>query len=604
MSERIARGIAACFAALLTLAYFFLPLQNEGQAYNNSGRKKMDLVSGQEYSWEWSPEMDLATSVEFSLSGVKKAKDVSIFAEARDAEGRTVASGTWTANGDEENDSVRLEGQFRKGQTYALAIRAEGEGEIRLKGAEQEETGEFYPMLNEIATYETQNIVLLYFAAGALLAALTPVFGKKAAARPKVRGGILDRALPWATFFMVAGIGIFITAMKPTFVQGERWGSWDEEIHLYGVQTMNLFRDGGIRYLAADLITWSPGYAPMAVGYSLAAIFTRNADVLYHAAVGSGAVAHAIFCALAVKHAPRYKATFLVAGTLPTFIFLMTSVTYDTVVAGSILLGLALVLESADREEKVSSLRAITMVSLLAFGTVAKPAYSLALLSLCMIPADRFGGKREAWLFRALSVVMVAWCFASMAMPGAYDDVIKGDSRFAGTSVSGQLADMAADPLGNGLKPLRYVWEDRGFLTRAGIAHWAYLGGSDWLNDLWFWLLLVAAPVCTAGERWERKSPLTPGRRIGLGAIAVGAEVILAYAQYLASSEVGGNLVGLQARYFMPVWIAMALALMWPHAIRKRLGKMGDWMTVVVFLVCFEENLRNAILHMQGYGLL
>jgi uncharacterized membrane protein len=246
------------------------------------------------------------------------------------------------------------------------------------------------------------------------------------------------------------------------------------------------------------------------------------------------------------------------------------------------------------------------MVSLLAFGTVAKPAYSLAVLSVFMIPYQRFGGRKQAWAFRGLAFLMMAWCFASMAMPGAYDSVIAGDSRFANTSVSGQLEDMLAHPLESGLRPARYVWEVREFLLKAGISHWAYVGNNDQFNWIYLWLLLVAAPLCTAGEQWGTKSPLTPGRRVGLAAIAIGAELVLAYGQYLASSEVGGagGVAGMQARYFMPVWIAMALAIMWPHLIRKRIGKMGEWMTVGVFVFCLGVNLENAIIHMTRLGLL
>ena len=191
----------------------------------------------------------------------------------------------------------------------------------------------------------------------------------------------------------------------------------------------------------------------------------------------------------------------------------------------------------------------------------------------------------------------------SLAMPGGYEEVREGDTRFAGTDAAGQLEYMLAKPVEGGLKPIRHLWETLEFQTVEAISRWGYLGVSRPLNTVYLWLLLVAAPLCTAGES-GRKSMLTPGRRIVLMLIAVGAEILLCYAQYLASSEVGGGIQGMQARYFMPVWIAAALALMWPAAIRKRLGKMGDWMTVLVYLVCLGGNIYHLVTQLMELGML
>ena len=604
MKEKIARGVAAGFALLLVLAYFLLPVSNDGSFANNSGRKKQELAAGESYSWPWTPQREGTNSLTLRLSGMKKAQEVTLFAELADEAGQTAASlAQPIAELGEEGDSVRLTGAFDPGRTYTLRVRTEGEGSLKLKGEMDEETGEFVPSMEESASFEVHNPVLLYFAAGALLAALTPVFGVSAVRRKQERS-VWERALPWATFALIAGLGMVIALVRPMFAEDSPWRTWDEEIHYGMVQYADLFQDGGLSRVAGNMLTWNPGYAPLMVGYNLARIFTADAEILYRAGICCSAIVYAAFCALAVKHAPRFKATFLAAGTLPIMIFQMTSMTYDTVVTGSLLLGLAMTLESADRKERVSSLRAITLVSLLAFGTVAKPAYSLGLLFLFMIPADRLGGKGRAWAFRGFVLLMFAWVWISMVMPGAYDSVREGDSRFPGTSVSGQLAYMAANPVDGGLYPIRYLWERQHAMTQEGIAYWAYLGGDTMLDTVFLWLLLAAAPVCTLGEKWDRKSILTPGRRIGLALIAVGAEIILAYAQYLASSEVGGAMTGMQTRYFIPVWSAMALALMWPQALRKRMGKFGDWMTAGVFLACAGLNIWNLINHLNAMNLM
>ena len=619
MKEKLARGAAALLAVLLAAAYFALPSVKEGYYQNNSGRKKTELEPGETYSWAWTPELEGVSAVSLKLSGMKKAQDVTLHAEMLAEDGNSISSVSLAvADLGEDGDSVRLAGRFDRGKTYVLQVRTEGEGALKLKGEEDEESGAFFPSMSENAAWQTRNPVLLYFAAGAMLIALTPVFGgakqRSGKAGPRRRGradqqgkapqSATAAALPWAAFLMIALLGILVISVKPMFAPGAPWSSWDEDIHWSNVQDMSLFRENAAGYLAANLITWNPGYLPMAVGYNLGRLFSAQEEVLYHVSVAFGAAAYAVLCALAVKHVPRYKATFFTAATLPTLIFLMTSASYDPVVTGCILLGAALTLESAERKERVTPLRGMTLLALLAFGTVAKPAYSLTLLILLLIPAERFGGKGRAWLFRGFALLMLCWCAAAMIMPGAYETVIGGDGSFAGTSVSGQTAYMLANPAEGGLKPVRYVFEHLELLMKEGISHWAYLGNNHWLNGFFLWLLLIAAPVGTLGEGFDRKGPLTAGRRIALGCTALAVEIVLAYGQYLASSEVGGDLVGMQGRYFMPVWILLALALMWPQAVRKRMGRLGDAMTVLVFLTCFGANLWNAMNWIRATGLM
>ena len=262
-----------------------------------------------------------------------------------------------------------------------------------------------------------------------MLLSLAPLFGTPGRRRPRRRAAWQD-LLPWGTFALILGVGLLVSLKKPAFTGlGQEWMTWDEEDHFGMIQNISLLVPGGIRAWLHGIITWDPGYMPLALGWSLGEILGLEAADCYRTATVFSTVCYASMCALAVSHAPKYKAAFLVAGTMPTFLFMMTSMTYDTVVAGSILLGAALVLETAAEEQKPSPLRIMTMTALLALGTVAKPAYSLALLLLWMIPAERLGGGKRAWLFRAFVLAVLIWCMLSLAMPGAHGGIIGGDER-------------------------------------------------------------------------------------------------------------------------------------------------------------------------------
>ena len=607
MGAKTARIVAAALAVLLAAAYFLLPAVSLESYMSNSGRKKQLLAEGEEYSWQWTPELEGCSRADLRLSGMKRARGVTVHAELTDSSGNRAASASVAvADLGEDGDTVRLEGKFEQGTAYTLRVRAEGEGELKLKGEVDPETEAFIPLVNETGSHETRNAALLYFAAGLLLMAGTPVFGGKDR-KPELRRpdeSRLSRALPWATFFLLASLGMFITLIKPMFMTGADWNSWDEEVHWGHVLTMGSRNPGGLRGMVNGLITFHPGYLPLILGYNIGSIFTRWEGELYHFAVGTGALCYAGLCALAVKHAPRYKASFLAAATMPTFLFLATSASYDPVAAGCILLGLAMLLEILEREERIAPLQGITLLSVLAFGTVAKPLYSPILLTLELIPNRRFASRRMAWIFRFFVILVLIWCVLAALVPGPYDNVWEGDARFEDVSTPDQFRYMMAHPIEGGLKPLISVLENPRVMFVEGIAHWGFVGNNGTLNQLWLFLMLILAPLCTVGEPRDGESLLKPWLRVFLMAIAIGTDALFAYALYLTSSPVGGELGGMQGRYFMPVWIAAELALMWPRGIRRRMGRVGEGLIIPIWFFCFGANLWNAVNHMIATGLL
>ncbi|MBQ9253121.1 MAG: DUF2142 domain-containing protein [Clostridia bacterium] len=604
MRARIARGIAVGLAAFLVLAYIFLPFQQESEFSNNSGRKKEEIPAAGEISWPWTPGMERVNDLRMTLSGVKKAVGMTVIATLRDAQGAEVAVVRQAIDDLGDSEGLTLSGSFTGTQTYTLALSAEGEGSIKVKG-EADEEGNFYPLLWEMGRVTRRNPVLLYFALGLLLLALTPVRPQMQDVRAnKGRQHPLDRWLPWGTFLLIFGIGLLLSLKKPLIDMGSVWRSWDEEdVHEVIVAAMLPGNAASLQHWLSQWITWYPGYLPLALGGALAGLFTQDAGIIYRACILCSSLVYAALAALAVHHAPRYKVTFLVAGALPTILFQMTSRTYDTVVTGSILLGLALVLESVEKEDRISPLRALTMVALLAFGTVAKPAYSLMLLSLWMIPAQRWGGKKQAWIFRGYVLLVLGWCMAALVMPGAYDSIRGGDERFAGADAAGQIAWMLANPGEGLLRPLLYFWQSRSMLMTMGISHWAYLGNNTEWNDLFLALLLLVAPLCAWGEKRRGTKLLTPGRRVGLLALAFGIELVLVYTQFIVSSPVGGQVQGMQARYFIPLWSVLAVALMAPFEWRKRISAAaGGFLAGAAFLTCAWVNISYALYWLASTG--
>ncbi len=598
MKERAMRGFALLLAAVLLAAWFFLPWKQESTVTSNNGRDKQELLPGESLSWSWTPENGDADQLRIRLSGLKKVQGLTLIAELADSSGKTAASVRQAVAEMGDADTLNLEGTFSRGTVYTLTVTAEGEGSIKLRGEETEDG--FSPEMSWSGSTTVRNAVLIYFAAGLALVALLPLPNGRKRARGRKSGGIAA-LLPWGTFFLIAGVGLLIVYLKPIDVFEGVWRLWDEETHWNEVRFLILGTSDPLSYQLQRITTWTPGYLPLMLGAGIARFFTADETILYRAATACSVLVYALLAAIAVRRAPRYKASFLAASAFPGCLFLSTGATYDTVVIGCILLGTAMVLEILDQKERMTAAQGITLFSVLAFGTAAKPAYSVALLLPLMIPAGKLGSRGRAWLLRLLALMLMAWCFAAVAMPGAYDNVREGDFRFTDADVPAQLAWLNGHPAEWILVPLCHLYQQAHFLLIEGIAHWAFLGTNLTLDYL-FCGLLLAASLIVCGELQGTGKLLKPGRRILLGGTAFLAEIILILTQYVVSSRPGGSVQGVQARYFLPVWILLALALMMPEKVRNLLRKAGPWLAAALWMGCLGVDLWYALYWLQSTG--
>ena len=596
LKENWARIAALALALLLTAGFFFCPTAVDQTSVTGSGRDKLEIPTDDPLTWTWVPQVGEPTELAIALSGIKKAAGMTVNATLTDEDGTEAASVRQPVDEMGDDKTIVLRGTFPAEKSYTLSLWAEGEGTIKVVG-EEGENGEFQPNLRESGLTLKRNPVTLFFAAGLLLLALMPAASGTAGKRKQKASLSALSLLPLAAFLLVLAVGLLVCLQKPVYEPGSLWQSWDEEIHRDVVKDLTPLGAGSLSKWIGSLITWTPGYLPLILGESLAGLFTRDPEIHYRAAVLMSSLVYALMLALAIHHAPKYKISFLAAGTLPAIFFQMTCMTYDTVVTGTILLGLALVLESLEYKERLSPLRVITMTALLSFGTVAKPAYSLAVLMLWMLPFECFGGKKQAWIYRGFVLLLAVWCFAAVAIPGAYDNVKGGDERFAGTDSAGQIAYMLSSPLDGLLLPVRHLWENQDYLMNMGLSQWAYLGNSAELIELYLLLMLIVAPLCAWDEKNALQSPLSPGRRLGFAAIAFGAELILIYTQYIVSSPVGGSSVeGMQARYFIPLWIVLLMGIMAPRRLRDRISRpAGAVLSWAAFGLCAWANLSYAL---------
>lgn len=364
------------------------------------------------------------------------------------------------------------------------------------------------------------------------------------------------------TFASIMLIGVAMICLKPAGVVCV----WDENMHRTVVlDTVNTSGKPMMEWLQ-DLNNWAFGYLPGILGVLLGRMLSL--DVMVMCMLGQ-LLGYALLCATAVRHAPRYKLTFFLLAMLPLNLFQACNVTYDAIVAAGMLLGVGLWLETLERPGVALPRQLFFMAVTMTLGTLAKPAYSLALLLLWMLPRERFTSKGAMWAFRGYVGFLTLWCMVCLILPGPYEAVLGGDARFTDSSSAGQIDYILSNPLRVLGVLADYSISSLPAAMWEGLAVWGDLNADYRLSRIYCLALLLICPLAAEGE--AQGSPLTFGRRWKLAILGYLPMLGLMLAQYVVSTEIGADSIrGMQGRYVMPVLILFYLTVMLPKGLRLR----------------------------------
>ncbi|MDO4482853.1 MAG: DUF2142 domain-containing protein [Clostridia bacterium] len=270
---------------------------------------------------------------------------------------------------------------------------------------------------------------------------------------------------------------------------------WDEPIHFSNVLCMAGLEGGGGNGYFARFSLWNTGYFPYAAGMAVSNLLGLSLLTGYRVSLLCNVAFYSMLCTLAVKHAPKYKMTFLCLGCMPICTMLASSFSYDSMVIGGLLLGTALVLEELYSPRKITGGKMMAMV--IAFGilTLCKQAYSIMLLLMLLLPESKFESRKQRKLFRLYVVLFFVLCMASLALPDSYGDQKGGDARFANTDSMGQIALMLKEPVHFFKAFMHELRQDGpGFFIETPTM-WCVWGESAKLGLLAFLLMFFIAPL-------------------------------------------------------------------------------------------------------------
>lgn len=383
-----------------------------------------------------------------------------------------------------------------------------------------------------------------------------------------------------AVFVMLACGGLLVALAKDTMAFPEY--GWDEETHrdlLAG-----LFAAESLPAFLARLRTWDLGYLSSAIGWGIGTAAGLAEEWVRLLGNMTHTICYAAVCALAVRETPRYKTVFAAAAMLPVCLFLSATYTYDTLLISFLLLGTAMLVKLLCGPDKEPVSPAYLMMTAIVWclGTLPKPAYSVLLFLLFLIPTDRLGGKRKKTAWCVFILVLFGWSLVSLKLPGIYDNVLAGDTRLDNSpDPKAQLAGVLADlPGALGIIGGFFIREIGHWFVSVG-AQMGTLTGSRGCSIAALVLLVLSIAAVLPEE--EKGAPLKAPRRVMLILLPLLCLFALTVTQYMVSTSVGDNSVsGMQPRYILPVLALLCLGLQLPDQVRKSLRPAGRVLTFAV----------------------
>ena len=309
-------------------------------------------------------------------------------------------------------------------------------------------------------------------------------------------------------------------------------------------------------YTAASL--YAPiVYMPQAVGVFLARLFSSNVlCYLYVARIMNMLVGVALLT-LAMCNAKELKNYIFAISIIPMVVHLLGSVAPDVTMLSTIILFVSIVINKRYYEQSpLSTKEKIALIMLCLIISTFKIVYIPILLTILLIPADRFYGFKAKCRFVgvlacACAIVGFGWYFYSMTYKVVWPDCV---------NVSDQFRFIAENP-----HYVVYIME-RTFSDYSLTYVVQMFGGHlNWLNVAIPSYLIVAfivffmwAMIVDDGHKIESKRTDKALVWFVVLAVVLGISMSL----YMSWTEVGAPIIsGIQGRYFLPLLILLPILI-------------------------------------------
>jgi uncharacterized membrane protein len=342
-------------------------------------------------------------------------------------------------------------------------------------------------------------------------------------------------------------------------------------------------------------------YVPSALGINLAKLFNAPFDIMFKLGKVANLMTYIGAMYMAIKIMPFKKPLLLFFALLPTNISLASSYSYDTIITGFLILGIALFIREYYSEKKLTSKWIAVYSLVMVFAVLPKAVYVPFLLLPLIFKKEKFNDKKSMYYFKGWMIALTIILLSSFVLPTILSPSVIGDPRVGGTSVSGQLSAIISN-----ISDYIFV-----FFNNAGVQFSDKMFGISTLGQFGYigevtrntyFLSLIALIILSIIKVEDEKEGTPLPMKILLAVIALGTIGLIWSALYLSFTAVGASVIeGVQGRYFLPLLFPLLLCFDM-KSIRSKISSVN--MNTIVSLIS-SYILMGTIYHLiiNGYCL-
>lgn len=429
----------------------------------------------------------------------------------------------------------------------------------------------FYSLNSKIEIHKTAFILLLIF--GILIAFSSPIFVAPDESEHFARsdltseGVLFPEYVPNQGFYMNNYFWDMVYSMGSTVFNANfsHWDIWDGQGFFESVFAHNMF------------------YAYLAQALGILIAKTLDLSIIWTLWLGRlfNLILYAAIISFSIKNTPKYKHLFLFIACLPLAVFQAASMSADSFIFAVAILNVSYFIRMYYSENRINTIDFIVfLISGLLIGLLKLP-YIFLLFLIFVLPGNKFKSRNECILFNFISLALILIAMLYSVKYSSHVLLNSGRINYAlqnNVSVHNQINYILSSP-GNVLWV--FVRDIVGsiytlFIAELSFYHMIHVSGQFLFNIIVFLVFFIVSLFS--------KNSFSKKEKLSFLFVFLVVYVSTFLVQYLSWTPVGyGMIVGVQARYFIPVLILIPFML--GRGYNEKLDNYDDVLLMLIVLL-------------------
>lgn len=312
------------------------------------------------------------------------------------------------------------------------------------------------------------------------------------------------------------------------------------------------YRNGSMLWSADLNKTTFTGYLGQAAVLKACQILNLPFSLLFKLGRLGNLFVYCLVMALAIRKTPVGKGIMAFIGLMPAPLMLAGVYSYDPAVTAFLYLSCACILKAVlEPEGRLSVKEYVLILAAFFWGCRIKAVYAPLILTGLLIPASRYGSRKQMRWMRAGFVALFVILMASFVLPVLISPSETGDLRGGATSEAGQMAYVLGQPFAYA----RILFENIFLNFPSYVLGEGAFGVLGHLGTISFpWLLYAGSTaVILTDTRSSCGKRLTGWQRLWIFVLAGACAVLVWTSMYIAFTPPGNTYIeGVQGRYYLP----------------------------------------------------